>query len=395
MSASRPGNLPIGEGERESHSAPPGSPWEVLGFFLRLGFTAFGGPAAHIAMMHRELVRRRRWVDEGRFLDLLSATYLIPGPNSTEMAIHLGYVRAGWPGLVLGGAAFIAPAMGIVMALAALYVHFQTAPALGWILYGVKPVVLALIAQALWDLGRRALRDLPALLMGLAIFGLYLTGVHELLLLLAAGFGMMVIRRAPRPRLPFAGMAGLPLLSLAASSIPFRLSLMFLLFLKIGAILYGSGYVLVAYLRADFVARTGWLTEAQLLDAVAVGQVTPGPVLTTATFIGYLLAGVPGALLATLGIFLPSFVFVALTGPLIPRMRRSPWVGAFLDGLNAASVGLIAGVLVQLAPASLVDPLAAAIGVASLAILARFPINATWLVLAGAGIGGLRWWMGG
>lgn len=373
--------------EKRAHS---GSALEVLKFFLGLGFTAFGGPAAHIALMHRELVRRRRWVTEEQFLDLLSATYLIPGPNSTEMAIHLGFVRAGWEGLVLGGVAFIAPAMILVMALAALYVHFRTTPALAGILYGVKPVVLALIAQALWDLGRRTVRSFPLALTGLAVFGLYLWGVHELLLLVMAGVFMMLARRRLRFHIPLTGIAGWPMLVFSTFPAPFSLPLMFLLFLKIGAILYGSGYVLVAFLRADFVARLGWLTEAQLLDAVAIGQVTPGPVLTTATFIGYLLAGVPGALLATLGIFLPSFVFVALTGPLIPRMRRSPAVSAFLDGVNAASLGLMAGVLVQLAPASLVDPLTVGIGLLSLAILARFPINATWVVLAGAGAGLLR-----
>ncbi|WP_322801420.1 chromate efflux transporter [Thermoflexus sp.] len=373
--------------EKRAHS---GSALEVLKFFLGLGFTAFGGPAAHIALMHRELVRRRRWVTEEQFLDLLSATYLIPGPNSTEMAIHLGFVRAGWAGLVLGGVAFIAPAMILVMALAALYVHFRTTPALAGILYGVKPVVLALIAQALWDLGRRTVRSFPLALTGLAVFGLYLWGVHELLLLVMAGVFMMLARRRLRFHIPLTGIAGWPMLVFSTFPAPFSLPLMFLLFLKIGAILYGSGYVLVAFLRADFVARLGWLTEAQLLDAVAIGQVTPGPVLTTATFIGYLLAGVPGALLATLGIFLPSFVFVALTGPLIPRMRRSPAVSAFLDGVNAASLGLMAGVLVQLAPASLVDPLTVGIGLLSLAILARFPINATWVVLAGAGAGLLR-----
>ncbi|WP_376788825.1 chromate efflux transporter [Thermoflexus sp.] len=370
--------------------AHPGSALEVLKFFLGLGFTAFGGPAAHIALMHRELVRRRRWVTEEQFLDLLSATYLIPGPNSTEMAIHLGFVRAGWVGLVLGGVAFIAPAMILMMALAALYVHFRATPALTGILYGVKPVVLALIAQALWDLGRRTVRSIPLALTGLAVFGLYLWGVHELLLLLMAGAFMMLARRRLRSRIPLTGVVGLPLLASSTFPAPFSLPLMFLLFLKIGAILYGSGYVLVAFLRADFVARLGWLTEAQLLDAVAIGQVTPGPVLTTATFIGYLLAGIPGALLATLGIFLPSFVFVAWTGPLIPRMRRSPAISAFLDGVNAASLGLMAGVLVQLAPASLVDPLTVGIGLLSLAILARFPINATWVVLVGAGVGLLR-----
>jgi len=373
--------------EKRAHS---GSALEVLKFFLGLGFTAFGGPAAHIALMHRELVRRRRWVTEEQFLDLMSATYLIPGPNSTEMAIYLGFVRAGWAGLVLGGVAFIAPAMILVMALAALYVHFRTTPALAGILYGVKPVVLALIAQALWDLGRRTVRSFPLALTGLAVFGLYLWGVHELLLLVMAGVFMMLARRRLRFHIPLTGIAGWPMLVFSTFPAPFSLPLMFLLFLKIGAILYGSGYVLVAFLRADFVARLGWLTEAQLLDAVAIGQVTPGPVLTTATFIGYLLAGVPGSLLATLGIFLPSFVFVALTGPLIPRMRRSPAVSAFLDGVNAASLGLMAGVLVQLAPASLVDPLTVGIGLLSLAILARFPINATWVVLAGAGAGLLR-----
>lgn len=370
-----------------SKRLPSGPALEVLKFFLWLGFTTFGGPAAHIAMMHRELVRRRRWVTEAQFLDLLSATYLIPGPNSTEMAIHLGFVRAGWPSLVLGGAAFIAPAMMIVMALAALYVRFQTTPTLVGLLYGVRPVVLALITQAWWDLGRRSTRDLPTVLTILAVFGLYMMGIHELLLLAAAGLGRAMVRGASRFRLPFLGLTGWPLLLLSSSPAPFSLPTMFLLFLKTGAILYGSGYVLVAYLRSDFVARMGWLTEGQLLNAVAIGQVTPGPVLTTATFIGYLLAGAPGAILATLGIFLPSFVFVALTGPLIPRARRSPLIGAFLDGLNAASLGLIAGVLVQLIPASLVDPFTVAIALTSLAILIRFPINATWLVLVGAGLG--------
>ncbi|WP_448605578.1 chromate efflux transporter [Thermoflexus hugenholtzii] len=370
--------------------ASPGRVGEVLAFFLRLGCTAFGGPAAHIALMHHELVRRRRWVTEAQFLDLLSATYLIPGPNSTEMAIHLGFVRAGWPGLVAAGAAFITPAMLMVMALAALYVHFRATPDLAGILYGVKPVVLALIAQAMSDLGRRTARDLRVVLIGLAAGALYLHGVHELLLLLGTGLAMLALRQVRRPGLPLIGAAGLALTSLSTSPVPFHLLGMFLLFLKIGATLYGSGYVLVAFLRADFVARLGWLTESQLLDAVAIGQVTPGPVLTTATFIGYLLAGIPGALLATLGIFLPAFVLVALTGPWIPRMRRSPILAAFLDGVNGASLGLMAGVLVQLASASLVDPLAVGIGVLSFLLLIRTPINATYLVLAGAALGWLK-----
>jgi chromate transporter, chromate ion transporter (CHR) family len=382
---------------KQSPSAPqalgkayPGRVEEVLAFFLRLGCTAFGGPAAHIALMHHELVRRRRWVTEAQFLDLLSATYLIPGPNSTEMAIHLGFVRAGWPGLVAAGAAFITPAMLMVMALAALYVHFRATPDLAGILYGVKPVVLALIAQAIIDLGRRTARDPRVILISLAVGALYLRGVHELLLLLGAGLAMLTLRQVRRPGLPLIGAAGLALTSLSTSPVPFHLLWMFLLFLKIGATLYGSGYVLVAFLRADFVARLGWLTEPQLLDAVAIGQVTPGPVLTTATFIGYLLAGIPGALLATLGIFLPAFVLVALTGPWIPQMRRSPTLAAFLDGVNGASLGLMAGVLIQLASASLVDPLAVAIGVLSFLLLIRTPVNATYLVLAGAALGWLK-----
>ena len=369
---------------------------EVAGLFLKLGFTAFGGPAAHIAMMHDEVVRRRGWLDEQQFLDLLGATNLIPGPNSTEMAIHIGFLRAGWPGLIVAGLCFILPAMSMVMALAWAYVSYGSTPAATWLLYGVKPVVIAIIAKALWDLGRKASRGPLTIAVGLTVFLLYFLNVDEVVLLLAGGVVVMLGANLARLRRSDLRALFLPLTAAGTPALlatGFSLPVLFLTFLKIGAVLYGSGYVLLAFLRADFVTRLGWLTDRQLLDAVAIGQVTPGPVFTTATFIGYLLGGVPGALLATLGIFLPSFVFVAASNPLIPKMRASPWVGALLDGVNMASLGLMAAVTVQLAGASLVDPLTIAIALLSLFCLLRFKLNPTWLILAGAILGLLVTWL--
>lgn len=360
---------------------------EVAALFLKLGFTAFGGPAAHIAMMHHEVVQRRRWLSDQEFLDLVGATNLIPGPNSTEMAIHLGFRRAGWIGLVLGGACFIGPAMLIVLILAWAYARFGATPQATWLLYGVKPVVIAVIAQALWGLSRRAITGAVTGVVAAGVFALYLAGAHELLLLFLGGIAVMLVTN--RHRLARAAGAGIifPLGvsgALTPATIPFSLDRLFLTFLKIGAVLYGSGYVLLAFLRSDFVVRYGWLTDAQLLDAVAIGQVTPGPVFTTATFIGYILGGVLGALVATLGIFLPSFAFVALSGPLIPRLRQSPWAGGLLDGVNAASLGLMAAVTWQLGRTSLVDPWTAFIGLASLVALVRYNVNTTWLIAGGA-----------
>jgi len=365
---------------------------EVVSLFLKLGFTAFGGPAAHIGMMHAEVVKKRKWVSEQHFLDLLGATNLIPGPNSTEMAIHLGFLRAGWPGLILGGLCFILPAMLMVLGLAWVYVQYGTTPAAGWLLYGIKPVIIGVILDAILNLGRRAVKDIWTGAAGLSALGLYFLGVNELVLLFGAGLVVMVIKNAKRLHpstevilFPWAGFAG----SMAGTA-PFQLGTMFLAFLKIGALLYGGGYVLLAFLRADFVIRYGWLTDQQLIDAVAVGQVTPGPLFTTATFIGYLLGGVPGALLATAGIFLPSFIFVALSNPLIPRLQGSPWTRALLDGVNAAAIGLMVGVSIQLAGAAFVDPLTIAMGIASFVIVWRWKVNATWLVLAGAIVGVIR-----
>jgi chromate transporter len=363
--------------------------FEVASLFLKLGFTAFGGPAAHIAMMHDEVVNRRKWVDEQGFLDLLGAANLIPGPTSTEMVIYLSFKRVGWPGLVLGGICFILPAMLIVMALGWIYMRFGATAQADWIFYGIKPVIIAIILTALWALGRKAIKNLWAALLGLGVVILYLLGVNILGLLLGAGLVVMLAANFERLRTvkPLAVLLPAAGLSLPTAAVTFSLPLLFLTFLKIGAVLYGSGYVLLAFLHADFVSKLGWLTDRQLIDAVAIGQVTPGPVFTTATFIGYILAGVPGAVLATLAIFLPSFVFVAISGPFIPRIRSSPWAGALLDGVTIASLGLMVGVTLQLGASALIDPLTVIIVLISLALIWRYRTNSTWLIAGGAAAG--------
>lgn len=369
---------------------------EVAGLFLRLGATAFGGPAAHIAMMEDEVVHRRHWLTREEFLDLLGATNLIPGPNSTEMAIHIGHRRAGWPGLLVAGSCFILPAATIVGLVSWAYVHFGSLPQAEGILYGVKPVVLAIVLQAIWRLARQALKTSLLLAMTAAAVVLGLFGVNELIILFGAGAALAAHRATSKQSGGANGiMTGfLPGLSMAATtataaaSASFGLVPLFLYFAKIGSVLFGSGYVLLAFLRADLVDRLHWLSEEQLLDAIAIGQVTPGPVFTTATFIGYLLAGVPGAILATVGIFLPAFFFVAISGPLVPRLRRSPIAGAFLDGVNAASLALMAVVTVHLAGAAFLDYATLAIGVGAAVLLIRYGINSTWLVL-GAAIAGV------
>jgi chromate transporter len=365
---------------------------EIAALFLRLGVTAFGGPAAHIAIMHNEVVTRRKWFTDQEFLDLVSATNLIPGPNSTEMAIHIGYRRAGWAGLIVGGFCFVMPAVMIVLVLAALYVQYGTVPQIEWLLYGIKPVVIAIIVQALWNLGRKAIHGALTALVAAAVVVLYFLGVNEIALLFAGGLTIMFVAKAQRLRGKIAGVV-FPLGSVAAlvqASQQFSLPLLFFIFLKIGAVLYGSGYVLLAFLRTDLVVRYGWLTDQQLLDAIAIGQVTPGPLFTTATFIGYMLGGTSGAILATAGIFLPSFVFVALSSPFIPRLRRSAWFGALLDGVNVASLGLMAAVTWQIGQASLVDMLTVLMTLAALILLQRYKLNSTWLIIGGALIGLLK-----
>jgi chromate transporter len=351
--------------------------------------TAFGGPAAHIAMMHDETVKRRKWLSDQEFLDLVGATNLIPGPNSTEMAIHIGFLRAGWPGLIIGGTCFIVPAMLIVLLLAWVYVRFGATPQAEWLLYGIKPVVIAIIVQALWSLGQKAVQGVLTATVAVIVIVLYFVGVNEIALLFVGGLMVMLImnyRRLPRRMVAiFIPLSSVGILSYVP--IPFSLLQLFLTFLKIGAVLYGSGYVLLAFLRADFVVRFGWLTDQQLMDAIAIGQVTPGPVFTTATFIGFVLGGIPGALLATLAIFLPSFIFVAISNPLIPRIRNSEWVSGLLDAVNVASLGLMAAVTWQLGRASLTGPLTILIALSSFVLLVWFKVNSTWLIAGGGLIG--------
>jgi chromate transporter len=364
---------------------------ELALLFFRLGVTAFGGPAAHIAMMQDEVVQRRKWLSETRFLDLLSATNLIPGPNSTELAIHIGWDRRRSAGLVVAGVSFIVPAMLVTWSLGWCYVTYGRLPAAAWLLYGVKPVILAVIAQAIWSLAPKAAKTTPLRVLGLAAAGAVAAGVHELLVLFGAGAVAVVARRARRPPSAAAPMFALlaPAAGAAAAGTLATPGAIFWVFLKIGSVLFGSGYVLVAFLRTDLVERLGWLTESQLLDAIAVGQLTPGPVFTTATFVGYVLAGSPGALLATAGIFLPAFVFVALSGPFVPKLRESADTAAFLDGLNVASLALMAVVTLQLGWSTLVDLPTVLIAVVSAVLLVRYHVNSTWLVLGCAVAGWL------
>ncbi len=369
---------------------------ELALLFLKLGTIAFGGPAAHIAMMEDEVVRRRNWLEREKFLDLLGITNLIPGPNSTEMAIHVGYLQGGFVGLLVAGSCFILPAALIVGAIAWAYVSFGSLPLANGLLYGVKPVVIAVVLQALVRLARTAVKTKFLALIGLLAVILNFSGVNELIVLFGVGILVatrqwLMQHRSGTP--PSALLAATPMLiaqvttTTAATPVNFSLWSLFLFFLKVGTVLFGSGYVLLAFLRADLVHRWGWLSDAQLLDAIAVGQVTPGPVFTTATFIGYLLAGPLGAIIATLGIFLPAFLFVALSGPLVPFVRRSPIAAAFLDGLNVASLALMAVVTLQLAQAALVDWITVALVIVSAILLIRFRLNSVWLVLGGAIVG--------
>jgi len=346
---------------------------EIALLFLKLGTIGFGGPAAHIALMESEIVKRRRWLSHQEFLDLLGATNLIPGPNSTEMAIHIGYRRAGFPGLVVAGACFILPAALIVTWIAWLYVHYGTLPQLQLVLRSVKPVMIVVVLQALRSLARTAMKTSVLVAVAVGSVALSLAGVHELLVLLIAAIGCAIASRLRRSASMLLSMELLPL---------------FLFFMKVGSVLFGSGYVLLAFLRADLVERWHWLTAGQLLDAVAVGQITPGPVFTTATFIGYILAGIPGASVATIGIFLPAFVFVALSGSLVPRIRQSNLAAAALDGVNAGSLALMAVVTMQLASTAVVDIPTSLIAVAAAIAIFVFKMNSVWLV-GGAALAGI------
>lgn len=372
---------------------------ELAGLFLKLGTIAFGGPAAHIAMMEDELFRRRRWMTHAEFLDLLAVTNLIPGPNSTEMAVHIGHRRAGWPGLLVAGVCFIAPAILIVTLLAWAYVRFSALPVAEGLLRGVTPVVVAIIAQALWRLGQAVFKTWLVGAVALIAAGANFLGVGELLVLAGAGVFMLLVwgvrnrvhgRSTPGMLVVVPPCVPLPALAFAGGTAGPALWPIFLFFLKVGSVLYGSGYVLIAFLRADLVERWGWITESQLLDAVAVGQVTPGPLFTTATFIGYLLAGPLGAAVATGGIFLPAFVFVAASAPFIPRLRRSAAFSAILDGLNAGSLALMAVVTLTLARTVVADWRSLLVAGLS-AVLLYYRVSSTWLIVGGALAGTILW----
>jgi chromate transporter len=370
---------------------------EVALLFLKLGFTTFGGPAAFLGIAHDEVVKRRKWLDDTQFLDLIGATNLIPGPNAVEMAIHIGFLHAGWVGFWLGGISYTLPAVLIVMGLAWSYQHFGGMPQLTWILYAVEPVVIAIILKALLSLGKQIFKKLFLLIIAISVMVLSLAGVDSILLLFGFGLLVMVINNFDRLKsvlpgmkafFPFTLLTGTPTLQ------PFNLTTLFLTFLKIGSVLYGSGYVLLAFLRSDFVTRLGWLTEKQLIDAVAIGQVTPGPFFTTSTFIGYILAGLPGGILATIGIFLPSFLFVAISNPYIPKMRKSLWFSAFLDGINAASLGLMAAITIQMSQAVFIDSFSVIIGLISLTVFVFTTVNTIWIIAAAILLGIGRYFLG-
>jgi len=369
---------------------------ELARLFLKLGMVAFGGPPAHIAMMEDEVVSRRGWLTREQFLDFLGATNLIPGPNSTEMAIHVGRIRAGWPGLLVAGASFILPSAVMVTALAWAYVRFGSLPQVAGLLYGVKPIVIALIVQAVFKLAKTAVKSTWIGVVG--AFAALATALGAYQLAVLAGGGLLTalvywLRSGKRISTSAKGLfTGGALATPSGVAASFSLTALFLVFLKIGAILFGGGYVLVALIRSNLVAGLGWISERQLLDAIAMGQVTPGPLSTTATFIGYLLGGLPGAVIATVAIFLPAFFFVAISGPVVPRLRQSPLAGVVLDGVNVAALALIAVVSWQLFRAAVVDWTTLVLAGMSFFLLFRYRVNSVWLILGGAAVGvGATW----
>jgi len=343
--------------------------------------------------MQRETVRRRHWLDDQSFLDLIGATNLIPGPNAAEMALYLGLVRAGWLGYAVSGILFIIPGVIATLALAWAYVTYGSLPQVGWVLYGVKPIVIAIVIQALWDLGRKGVKDALTVAVGAAVIALYFLGFNEIALLFGGAAVVLLfhfVRRLLKGEFSLISLSpllGLSVPMLPASVVPFSETTLFLTFLKIGAVLYGSGYVLYAFFNSEFVVHLGWLSHQQLLDSIAVGQITPGPVATSATFIGYLMGGWSSALLATLAFFLPSFFFVALISRFVPLLRKKWWSGAFLDGVNVSSLGLMVGVTWTLGRAGVVDWFTIALSVAALVLVFRFKVNSAWLILGGGVLG--------
>jgi chromate transporter len=368
----------------DQQTKPAHSLLEIAKEFLRLGFMAFGGPAAHVAMMDERFVRRLAWVPGEQFLDLVGAVNLLPGPSSTELAIYLGQVAGGLPGLLLAGACFILPAAILVVGFAWAYLQFGAVPQVAGLLFGIKPVVVALIAQAIWNLGKTALKNTSLAALAVLVVALAALGLPVLLLLIGAGVLWMVVRHGQTLAKTNTGVTAFLSSGAAGSGVAVGVIPAFLYFLKVGAVLFDSGYVLLAVLRADLVVRLHWLTDAQLLDAIAVSQATPGPFFTVATFIGYLLGRSKGAALATLGMFLPAFVYVAATAGSLPKLRKSPVAGAFLDGVNASAVALMAYVGWQFTCAALVNIPAIVLAVVSALLVFRYKVNSAWLVLGGA-----------
>ncbi|NLY46985.1 MAG: chromate transporter [Tissierella sp.] len=347
---------------------------EISKIFFKLGFIAFGGPAAHISMMDDEIIEKRKWISREKFIDFIGASNLIPGPNSTEMVMYLGGQRGGVLGLFNAGISFIFPAMVITFIFAYLYVEYGSIPQVNSILEGIKPVTIAIVIKALYRLGKTVIKDKFALLYGIPIFAIYLVGISEIFLLFISGLIMMLIKNRDRIKNRFFSISS---------------PLIFLIFLKIGAVLYGSGYVLLAFLEAEFVEKLGVLTTSQIIDAVAIGQLKPGPIFTTATFVGYLISGTFGAILATIGIFLPSFIIVLILGPLLERVRDSTWISGLLDGINIASLVLMLGVSITLATESIIDITTFLIFAISYLLITRFKINVVWVIILGGIIGWL------
>jgi chromate transporter len=365
----------------------PGTIVEIAKEFLRLGFVAFGGPAAHFPMMEQRFVQRKKWLTRERFIDLMGAASLLPGPSSTEMAIYLGELRGGIPGLLVAGACFILPAAMLVVLLAWAYMRFGSVSQVEGLLFGIKPVVIALIAQPMWNLARTALKSVPLAILAVAVVVFATLGYPVLVLLLGAGVLWMLLmqgKRLVRKEIARKGIGGFA--SLGVTGIA-SVGSVFLYFLKVGAVLFGSGYVLLAVLRADLVVNRHWLTDGQLLDALAVSQATPGPFFSVATFIGYILCGWQGAVFGTIGMFLPAFVYVGTTARILPKLRKSRLAGAFLDGVNAAAVALMAFVGFQFARATLVNIPAVVLAAVSVFLVFRYKVNSAWLVLGGGIVG--------
>jgi chromate transporter len=362
---------------------------EIALAFLRLGFIAFGGAVAHIALMEEEFVRRRGWLSREEFVDRVGAVNLLPGPSSTEMAIYLGQLRGGFLGLLIAGAAFILPSALMMCMMAWAYVRYGALPQIAGVLWGVKPVVVVLIAQAVWSLGKTVLKSRELMAIAAMVLGLAAMHVATLALLIGTGVAWIVANRFGQNRDGRNGIAAAAVSAAGGAAVSATVAAatttgVFAYFLKIGTLLFGSGYVLLAVLREDLVARMHWLSEAQLLDGIAVSQATPGPFFTVATFLGYVLSGWRGAGLATVGMFVPAFVYVAVTANVLPRLRKSPTASAFLDGVNAAAVALMAFVGLQFAREAVVTPLAAVIAAISAVLAFRLRVNSAWLILGGA-----------